>query len=150
MSRIVYQEFEGLVVTADATQDVWSIIAGSGSPIYIHGWEMRSNAIVAAIIDCNFHRITAAGTGGAASSTEELADERMAAVTASVRTLDITTEGADGGGLMAYQWEQLGAIGHVWTPEMRPRAAATDGFAFSWHTATGATLSGWLCWEEEG
>ena len=93
-------------------------------------------------------RITAVGTGGGLTGTEELAnDVQNTARTATVRTLD-TTEGADGGGLMGWQWEQLGPLGMLFTPEQRPFAGLTDGFALSWRTATGATVSGHICWEE--
>ena len=149
MGRIVYQQLDALVVTADATQDVWSIIAVSPNNIKLHAFELTSNAIAAAIINLDLRRITAAGTGGSASTTEELADDvQNTAHTATVRTLDLTTEGADGGGLMGFQWEQLGPVGHVYTPDMRPFAGLTDGFALSWHTAGGATVSGYICWEE--
>lgn len=149
MGRIVYQQLDGLVVTADATQDLWSIIAVTPNDIILHGFELTSDAIAAAIIDVVLRRITAVGTGGSASTTEELAnDVQNTAHTATVRTLDVTTEGADGGGLMAWQWEQLGPLGHLFTPEMRPFAGLTDGFALSWHTGVGATVSGWICWEE--
>lgn len=147
MGRIVYQELKGISVPADATCDVWSLIASATHPIVLHGFEMTSNATAAAIIDVNLHRVTAAGTGGTASTTEELADEELSAVTAGVRTLD-TTPGADGGGLLGWQWEQLGPIGIVFTPEMRPKAKVSEGFALTWNTATAATCSGWICWEE--
>jgi len=148
MGRIVYQELEGVVVTADATQDVWSLLSVSPNNIILHGFELTSNAIAAVIISVVLRRITAVGSGGSLTGTEELAnDVQNSARTATVRTLD-TTEGADGGGLMGWQWEQLGPLGHVFTPEMRPFAGLTDGFALSWRTATGATVSGWICWEE--
>lgn len=147
MGRIVYQQFKGISVTADATQDVWSVIASSTSPIILHGFEMTSADIAAEIISCDLHRVTAAGSGGTSSTTEELANEQWGAVTANVRQLD-TTPGTGGGDLMAWQWEQLGPVGHVFTPEMRPRANVSEGFAFGWFTAAAATLSGWVCWEE--
>jgi hypothetical protein len=148
MGRIVYQKFN-VVLASDVTQDIWSVVAGSGSPILLHGFEITSAAIAAAIINVDLHRITAAGTGGVAPGTEELADERFSAVTATFRTED-TTPGAGGGGLMDWQWEQLGPVGHVYTPETRPRANAGDGFAFGMFTAATPTLSGWVCWEEFG
>ncbi len=146
MGRIVYQKFEETLVS-DAAQDIWSVLASSTSPIILHGFEMTSDAIAAALIVVDLHRITASGTGGADSSTEELADERMSAVTAVFRTED-TTPGASGGDLMGWQWEQLGSVGHVWTPETRPRATVSEGFAFGMFTAATPTLSGWVCWEE--
>jgi len=147
MGRVVYQELKGLSVPADATLDVWSLIASSTQKIKLLGFELTSSAITAGVIDCNLHRISAAGSGGSASTTEELADEETTAVTGSVRTLD-TTPGTDAGGLQAWQWEQLGPIGHVYTPEMAPVSKVSEGFALTWNTATSATVSGWICWEE--
>lgn len=147
MGRIVYQGFESLSVSADASQDIFSIIAGSANKIKIHGFELTSNAVAAAIVACHFHRITAAGSVGGSSTTEEKADEDAGAFAANVRTLD-TTPGADGGLLMGYQWEQLGPVGHIFTPKMAPLSEVSEGFAFTWDTAIAATLSGWLCWEE--
>ena len=147
MGRIVYQKYEQ-TLASDATQDIWSLLASSTSPIILHGFEMSSDAIAAAILVVDLHRITAVGSGGAASSTEELADERYSAVTAGFRTED-TTPGASGGDLMGWQWEQLGPVGPGWfTPEARPRAVVSEGFAFGLFTAATPTLSGWICWEE--
>ena len=148
MGRIVYQPLIALTVTADATQDLWSVLAGASNRIRLLGWEVHSNAIAAALIELKLHRATSAGTGGSASSTEELADEFDSAVTASVRTLDVTTQAGNGGDLMGYQWEQLGGVGHVWTPEMAPKSKVSEGFALKWLTALGATISGYICWEE--
>jgi len=146
MGRIVHQKFE-LTLASDVTQDIWSVLASSTSPIILHGFEMTSDAIAAALIVVDLHRITAVGSGGAPLSNEELSDERMSAVTANVRTED-TTPGASGGDLMGWQWEQLGPVGHVYTPETRPRANVSEGFAFGMFTAATPTLSGWLMWEE--
>lgn len=146
MGRIVFQKIN-LTLASDATQDIWSLIAGSTSPVVLHGFELTSSAIASTILDIDLHRITAAGSGGTASTTEELADEKFGAVTGSIRTED-TTPGASGGDLMGWQWEQLGPMGHVYTPETRPIAAPTDGFAMGCFTAATPTLSGWIIWEE--
>lgn len=146
--RIVYDTLDALTVAADATQDLWSLLGTANRRVRLHGFEITSNAVAAAIIQVSLHRITAAGTGGAASTTEELADEDFSAVTAAFRTQDVTTQGTSGGMLMAWQWEQLGPLGHVFTPEMRPIATHSQGFSMRWETATAATVSGWVCWEE--
>ena len=146
MGRIVFQELN-LTLASDATQDIWSVVGIATQKIIMHGFEMTSTAIAAAIIDINFHRITASGTGGAASTTEELADEDWTAVQGVFRTED-TTPGADGGGLMRWQWEQLGPVGHVYTPETRPKALESQGFAMTMNTAATPTLAGWVIWEE--
>lgn len=146
--RIVYQQID-ITIASDATQDLWSVLASSTSPIALHGWELTSAAVAATLMGLNLHRISAVGSVGASSTTEELADERWGAVTANVRTED-TTPGTDAGGLMSYQWEQLGPVGHIWTPEMRPVSKISEGFALTCNTAVVATLSGWICWEELG
>ena len=146
MGRIFYQQID-VVLASDATQDIWSILAGSTARVKLLGWELTSAAIAAAVIDINLHRISAVGSGGAALTTEELADELSGALTASVRTED-TTPGTDAGLLMSYQWEQLGPVGHVWTPEMQPISKVSEGFALTMNTAAAPTLSGYICWEE--
>ena len=146
MGRIVYQEIN-LTLASDATQDIWSVIAHANHPIELLGFEITSTAVAAALIEVDLHRITAAGTGGAPSTTKELADEEMSAVTATFRTKD-TTPGASGGNLKRWQWEQLGPIGHVYTPKMQPKAKVGEGFAFGMFTAATPTLGGWVCWEE--
>ncbi len=146
MGRIVYQKVD-LTTVSDATQDIWSVIAHANHPILLHGFELTSAAIAAALIVVDLHRITAAGTGGAASTTEELADEEMSVVTSTFRFED-TTPGASGGDLMGWQWEQLGPVGHVYTPKMMPKARVSEGFAFGLFTAAVITVSGWVCIEE--
>jgi len=146
MGRIVYQKVE-LTLASDATQDIWSVLASATSPIILHGFELTSAAVAAALIVVDLHRITAVGSGGTASTTEELADERMSAVTSSFRFED-TVPGASGGDLMGWQWEQLGSIGHVWTPETRPQSKVSEGFALGMFTAATPTLSGWVIVEE--
>jgi hypothetical protein len=145
MGRIVYQEFKALSVPG--TCDIWSVLAGAANKIKIHGFELTSNAIAAVILDINFHRITAVGSGGSSSTTEELADESDGAITANVRTLD-TTPGANGGGFMGWQWEQLGPLGIIFTPEMRQTSKVSEGFALTLNTATAFIASGFLCYEE--
>ena len=147
MGQIIYQELKAVSVAADATLDVWSVFAAASKRIKLHGWELTSADTAAEIISLNLHRISAVGSGGSASSTEELADELGGALTASVRTLD-TTPGTASGPLMGYQWEQLGPVGHIFTPEMRPTSLVSEGFALTWNTATTATVSGFICWEE--
>ena len=146
MARIVYQQID-ITIISDSTQDLWSVFAASTAQVKLHGWELTSAATAVALIDINLHRISAVGSGGAALSTEELADESTGAVTANVRTED-TTVGTDAGILMSYQWEQLGPVGHVWTPEMRPISKVSEGFALTCNTGIVATFSGYICWEE--
>lgn len=146
MGRVVYQEID-LTLASDATQDIWSVFAAASHKIRMHGWELTSEAVAAAMIDINFHRISAVGSGGAASTTEEQADEQQGAILANVRTED-TTPGTPSGPMMRYKWEQLGPVGHVWTPEIRPVSLVSQGFALTMNTAATPVLGGWICWEE--
>lgn len=146
MGKIVYQQID-LTIASDATQDLISVLGTATVRIKMHGWSLTSAAVAAALIDLNFHRITASGSVGDLSTTEELADESDTPSVAVVRTED-TTVGTDGGGAMSYQWEQLGPVGHIWTPEMRPISKLSEGFAITCNTAIVATLSGFICWEE--
>lgn len=148
MGRIVFQRISQ-TLASDITQDVWSVLAGASSPIVLHGFEITSDVIVATMIAVDLHRISAQGTGGANSGTEELADERMSAVTANFRTGDLTP-GASSGQLMRWQWEQLGPVGVLFTPETRPRSNVSEGFAFGMFTTGTPTFSGWVIWEEMG
>ena len=146
MGRIVYQQID-ITIISDAAQDLWSVFAASSHKIKMHGWELTSAATTAALMDINFHRISVVGSGGAVSSIEEAADEQQGSILANVRTED-TTPGTASGPMMSYQWEQLGPVGHVWTPEMRPISLVSEGFALTCNTAIVATLSGYICWEE--
>ena len=146
MGRIVYQQID-LVIASDATQDIWSVFAAASHKIKMHGWELTSSAVAAATLDINFHRISAVGSGGDSSTSEEQGDEQQGAILANVRTED-TTPGTPSGNFMSYQWEQLGPVGHVWTPEMRMTSLVSEGFALTLNTAATPTLSGYICWEE--
>ena len=146
MGRMYIQQIDSTTGGA-ANEDIWSLVAGAADKIILHGWELTSAAIAAALVEVNLHRVTAVGSGGSASTTEEKLDETDSANTAGVRVND-TTGGADGGGLAYYQWEQLGPLGQVYTPEMRPVCQETDGVALTLVTASAITVSGWICWEE--
>ena len=89
MGRIVYQDLD-MVIASDATQDLVSILGTAAARIRIHGWELTSAAVAAALLELTFHRITASGSGGALSTTEELADEADSPSVAVVRTEDLT------------------------------------------------------------
>lgn len=145
MGRMVIQQID-VTLASDATQDIWSLMAASTNKIKLHGWELTSSATTASVLNINLHRISAVGSGGA-TVTEIKLDEDDGTITGSVRTED-TTPGTDSGGLMSYQWEQLGPVGHVFTPEMRPVIEVSQGIALTCNTAATPTLSGWICWEE--
>ena len=146
MGRIVYGAIVGATITSDATQDIWNLIGASGARTTLHGWELTSASLTAALVSLTLTRITTAGTGGSAI-TEERRDENDGAILGALVT-DVEAPGTPSGNLMGYQWEQLGPVGHIFTPEMRPVAEVAEGFALVCNTAVAMTVSGWVCWEE--
>ena len=50
MGRIVYQQID-IVIASDATQDLWSVFAAASHKIKMHGWELTSAAVAAALMD---------------------------------------------------------------------------------------------------
>ena len=146
MGRIVYQQID-VTLASDATQDIWSLMAPAGNKLTLHGWELTSSAVAAAIIDINLHFISAVGSGGAVATEVNADNGDDATIVGTVRTED-TTPGTPSGALMSYQWEQLGPVGHTFTPEMRPTIDVSTGIALTCNTAATPTLSGWICWEE--
>lgn len=147
MGRIVYNQID-LVLASDATQDIWNLMAPAGNKLKFHGFELTSTAIAAAILDINLHFISAVGSGGSASTIEQNADNGDdATLIGSLRTED-TTPGTPSGPIMSWQWEQLGPVGIIFTPEMRPVIDVSTGIALTMNTAATPTLSGFVCWEE--
>ena len=145
MGQIIYQQID-VTLASDATQDIWSLMAPAGNKLVLHGWELTSTATSASVIDINLHFISAVGTGGA-TATEVAADNGDdGTLYGTVRTED-TTPGTPSGALMSYQWEQLGPVGHVFTPEMRPVIDVSTGIALTCNTAATPTISGYICWE---
>ena len=146
MGTIFYGSFKSVAIGSDATQDLWNLLGASTHRTLLHGWELTSDTLTAELIALTLTRITSAGTGGSAV-TEERRDENDGAIRAALVT-DVETPGTPSGELMGYQWEQLGPVGHVFTPEMRPIAEVSEGFALVVSTAQAVTISGWVCWEE--
>jgi hypothetical protein len=145
--RIVYVELKAIVLTSDATQDIWSLMAPSGNKLRLHAWELTSTASTATLLDINLHFISSVGSGGATSTEVNGDNGDDATIVGSVRIKD-TAPGTPSGGLMGYQWEQLGPVGMVFTPEMRPLIDVSKGVAVTCNTAATPTLSGYICWEE--
>ncbi len=143
--RIVYAPWTD-VISSDATLDVWNLIGTSAIRIRLLGWEVTSNAVAATLTTFSLGFATDNGTGGTAT-TEQNADDGKAGLLGVLIT-DVGTMGADGGRIQNYQWEQLGSVGHIYTPETAPICAAGAGFALTQATAATWTGSGWVCWEE--
>ena len=146
MGRMIMAPFHSITIGADATQDLWSLMAAATNKLILHGWEITSNAVAAAVLELTLLRLSAVGSVGA-TATEVKLDTDDGAITGSVRTGD-TTPGTPGDILMGFQWEQLGPLGVIYTPEMRPVIEVSTGIALVCNTATGFEMSGWACWEE--
>ena len=145
MGRMVICPFDSITIGAEGTLDVWSLMAPTNK-LALHGWEITSNAIVAVALELNLRYITTVGSGGG-TATEAKLNIDDGAITGTVRT-DDTTEGTGVTTLQGFQWEQLGPLGQVYTPEMRPIIETTQGVALYLTTTTGFEMSGWVCWEE--
>ena len=146
MGRMVQAPINSITVGADATQDLWSLMAAATNKLILHGWEISSDSITAALLEVTLLRLSATGSGGNAE-TEVMLDTDDGAITGIVRTAD-TTPGTPGDVLAGYQWEQLGPLGMIYTPEMRPVIEVSTGIALVCNTADAFEMSGWVCWEE--
>ena len=146
MGRMVIAPFRSVTIGADATQDLWSLMAAATNKLILHGWEVTSDAIAAALLECTLLRLSAVGTVGAAATAVKL-DTDDGAITGSARTGD-TTPGTPADVLMGFAWEQMGPLGIIYTPEMRPVIEVSTGIALVCDTADAFEMSGWVCWEE--
>lgn len=149
MGRMVMAPLNSITISSDATQDLWSLMAGAANKIKLHGWEITSDKIVATLLECTLQGITAHGSVGGAAVTAVKLDTDDGAITANAAA-GYTTPGAAGGiGILAgFQWEQLGPLGMIYTPEMRPVIELSTGIALTCNTAAAFEMSGWICWEE--
>jgi len=149
MGRMVMAPINSETVTSDATQDLWSVVAASTNKIVLHGWEITSDAISATLLEVTLQGVTGHGSGGNTTVTEVKLDTDDGAITASAN-LRNTTPGTPGGiGVLAgFQWEQLGPLTQIYTPEMRPVIEVSTGIALTCNTAAAFEMSGWICWEE--
>ncbi len=147
--RIVYAPIAGVSMPSDATADIWSFdLNATTHRARLLGFEVTSDSIVAALTTLSLGFATGAGSGGNATGGAQNADDLQTTTPLGIlRTAD-TTVGGDGGRIMAWQWEQLGPIGHIWTPEMAPVCLAGEGFSLQQLTADAWVGSGWVCWEE--
>ena len=148
MGRMYIAPFDGLSVTTDSTQDIWEITAGSANKVIIHGFELTSAATTAETIQLVLQRYATSGTGGG-TATEVALDEDDSSVTAAVETLN-TTIGGTPIVLMGWQWEQLGPLVYLPTPENRIVVQESGILGLSLKTALSGTtlMSGHIVWEE--
>ena len=146
MGRMVQAPINSITIGADATQDLWSLMAAATNKIILHGWEITSDSLTAVLMEVTLKRLSAVGSVGAAV-TEVKLDTDDGAITGSVRVGD-TTPGTPGDILAGFQWEQLGPLGIIYTPEMRPIIEVSTGIALVANTADAFEMGGWVCWEE--
>ena len=146
MGRMIICPLDSVTIGADATQDLWSLMAAATNKLLLHGWEITSDAIAATLLEVRLQFITSVGSGGS-TETEAKLDVDDGAITGSVRSGD-TTPGTGATVLKGFQWEQLGPLGLVYTPEMRPVIEVSQGIALNCSTADAFEMSGWVCWEE--
>lgn len=146
MGRMIQAPLNSITIGAVATQDLWSLMAAATNKIILHGWEITSDAIAATLLEVTLLRLSAVGSGGSAL-TEVLLNTDDGAITGSARAGD-TTPGTPGDVLAGFQWEQLGPLGIIYTPEMRPVIEVSTGIALVCNTSDAFEMSGWICWEE--
>jgi hypothetical protein len=142
---MVQAPLNSLTVGADATQDLWSLMAAATNKLILHGWEVTSDAVAATLMEVTLHRISATNSGSAV--TEVKLDEDDGAITGIVLSVG-TTISTSTAVLAGFQWEQLGPLGQIYTPEMRPVIEVSQGIALICNTADAFEMSGWICWEE--
>jgi hypothetical protein len=143
---MVIAPFRSVTIGSDATQDLWSLMAAATNKLILHGWEITSNSITAVMMELSLLRLSAVGSEGAVATAVKL-DTDDGAITGVARTGD-TTPGTPGDVLAGFAWEQLGPLGMIYTPEMRPVIEVSTGIALVCDTADAFEMSGWVCWEE--
>ncbi len=147
MGRTVYCPLNNLSVTAAADQDIWEIATASTNKCRLLGWEITSSSTAAEALTMRIVRGTASGSGGG-TGTEVKADDDDGAITAAVETLN-TTPGTDGDIIQTFEWEQLGPLGMVYTPEMAIIIPESSWLKLNMvDTPTAFSANGWICWEE--
>jgi len=146
MGRMVQAPINSITVGADATQDLWSLMAAATNKLILHGWEISSDSVTAVLLEVTLLRLSAVGSVGAVATAVKL-DTDDGAITGIARVGD-TTPGTPGDVLAGFQWEQLGPLGIIYTPEMRPVIEVSTGIALVCNTADAFEMSGWICWEE--
>lgn len=143
---VIYTAFESISISSDATQDLWSLMAPSDRRLRLLGFEITSSTLTATLLALTLQHINAVGSAGSTAIEVDADSGSEETIVGSVRTGD-TTPGTADGELMAWEWEQVGPVGHIWTPEMAPRIALSHGIALNCRTAAAFTMSGWVCWE---
>ena len=149
MGRMYTAPLNSETVGADATQDLWSLLAASTNKCILHGWEVTSDSVTAVLLEMTLLRISAHGSGGNTTIVEIPLNADDTAATASVNARNTTAGAPIASSIIAgFQWEQLGPLGQVYTPEMRPVLEVSTGIALVCNTSDAFEMSGWVVWEE--
>lgn len=132
----------------DADQDIFVLVAATGRPIILHGFELYSSVTSAAAVKLELVRRSAAGTGGSAVTEEDLNQAGDLTAETTMTTL-VTTPGAEIALLKCFRWEQLGPLVYIPTPAMQIQAHSTGIIALHGLTSfANAALDGYVVWEE--
>jgi len=151
MGKIIYAPID-LAVTVDSDQDIWIIAATAAVKNRLHGWELFSPIVAAETVNLRLLRRSTLGTGGT-GLTEVKRDPDQGAIVSAATSL-VTTPGTPGDILQEFEWEQLGPLGQLYTPELRPESVVGTGadsfIALNLQTALAGTTQwkGWVAWEE--
>ncbi len=148
MSQGIYvHDLNGITIAADATQDVWSIMAPTRR-IKLLSFELYSDAVALDIVFLSLTRITDHGSIGALGGGEDPVDPSNDPATATVRVGDTTRADATGVEQIA-SWTFDGIEPIIYDPKKAaPIATVAFGFSLRWLTATAAVISGQIVWEE--
>ena len=145
--RVVYGPITGVTVGATQPDDVWNLIGTSAIKIRLLGFELTSAAVAAALTTLTLGFVSTVGTGGTVVTEQHADDSKTTTILGALLT-DVETPGTDAGRFMGFQWEQLGPVGHIFTPEMAPVCKASEGFSLVATTSLALVVSGFVCWEE--
>lgn len=147
MGVMIYVPLD-LAVTNDGDQDIWEIATPTGDKAILHGWRLYSPKTAAESVNLRLLRRSTTGNGG--TSVEVKARESDGTtITLAVETLG-TIPGTAGAIIQEFEWEQLGPLGEVYTPEMRIEMDVSSFLCLNLQTVLGATTQwkGWLAVEQ--
>lgn len=156
MGQIFYQPIvsstsEGqLSMGTTADRNFWELVAGASNKCRLLSFEITSAATSAQVIRVFLRFLDVAGTPVTTLDPETNADMDGGVPTATVAGGMITPNATTDDIIMSFQWDQLGPLGYVFTPEMAPICDVSNGFALECATAPSVdnNFDGFVCWEE--
>lgn len=146
--------FDELAVTPDADQDIFQLVAGSGSPCVLHAFSLTSTNTTDERARLRLVRRTTTGSGGSPEGVTTLPvaldDDLTMAALAVVSTL-VTIPGTLSEVLKAWRWSQQNELLYLPTPELRPTIVAGGRLCLNLQALLGGarTWAGWVAWEEQ-